>query len=172
MWHLELCELFLECATSTRHLPGLLGLHPIYPSLSPVDHKCHLCQSLSTPHASLPILGVYWSEIVWWYLNPRMEIVLTGVHLLCMCKGRWAEGSAYRHHMSFNSECQGIGFNFAQPHLLYPTYQKAADPVTGGGRHADLVSLMWSSSWIKAVNPELKSTTRQDPSTYPWVCMY
>lgn len=32
--------------------------------------------------------------------------------------------------------------------------------------------LYWSSSWIKAVNTELKSTTWQDAFIYPWACIY
>lgn len=38
-------------------------------------------------------------------------------------------------------DCQGIGFGFFQPHLLSPPYQRAADPMTGGGRHGELGEL-------------------------------
>lgn len=29
--------------------------------------------------------------------------------------------------------------DLTRPHLLSPTYQKAPDPLTGGGRHGELV---------------------------------
>ena len=37
--------------------------------------------------------------------------------------------------------CHGIEFGFSQSHLLSPTFQRTADPMTGGGSRGELGEL-------------------------------
>lgn len=65
------------------------------------------------------------------------------------------------------------GLDLTLPCLICfpPTYQRAADPLKVGGGHGELVELNVKQSMDQSSGAELKFTTRQDPSTYPWACI-
>ena len=60
---------------------------------------------------------------------------LAGAVIFVKEKEQWTECT------DITKRYQGIGLNFTLSHLLSPTYQNAADPLTGGGGVGELVEL-------------------------------
>lgn len=95
------------------------------------------------------------------------------VHAVIWVKGE--EQQKERTSLGYTSgDCNSIGFSFSQPHLLWTSVhiRKLLIPWPVEAGMVSLESLVWSSSWIKAMNAEVKSTTKLDPCLYPWACIY
>lgn len=119
---------------------------------------------------------VCWLPIISWMrllsvafcANSQKEDSLR-VHKVICVKGRRAEHT----ELDFTrGDCRDFGLGFSQPFLILFFFWSLLIPWQVEAGMVSQQSSVWNSWQIKAVNDELKSTTRRDPSMCPYACVY